>query len=114
MTSPNEGISGVYREMAIAWSHLSSEPRKANIAFRKHHVFAKAIRATAEGQQAILDLLNDSSEVVRLLAATDALKFSPDEAIRVLEELEQGSTLYAVDAEYTIRGFRDGTLDLDW
>jgi hypothetical protein len=51
---------------------------------------------------------------VRLAAATHSLGWQPEQAVGVLEEIEQESNLHAVTAKWTLRSYRNGKLDLDW
>jgi hypothetical protein len=69
---------------------------------------------TDVGRGAILRLLTDRTPEVRLIAATDALAFKSEGAIGILEELQAGRGSVAIDAEWTLRLFREGTLDLNW
>lgn len=67
------------------------------------------------GREAITGLLDDPVTAVRLAAAAHCLRWEPERAQLVLEEIEQRPTdLYAVDAKWTLRSYRAGTLNLDW
>jgi hypothetical protein len=107
-------IRDVYRQMVLAWGESQQNPRRANQLFRKLQAYKLELAASAEGREAIAGLLGDPERVVRLLSATHTLSWSPERAIPVLESLATGPTLYAVDAKYTLRGYREGTLNLDW
>ncbi|MGH9169880.1 MAG: hypothetical protein ACRD0Z_03260 [Acidimicrobiales bacterium] len=103
-----------YRRLAIEWSEARDDPTLANRRFRAHHSFYKDVRKSAEGQLAISGLLGDLDDAVRLLAATHSLGWNRDAAVEVLSELERGTNLYALDAEYTLKSFLEGKLNLDW
>jgi hypothetical protein len=49
-----------------------------------------------------------------VLAATHSLAWEPDRAAQALAEIEQEPGLYAADAKWTLRSWRNGTLNLDW
>jgi hypothetical protein len=109
-----EEIQADYRQMVVDWAEARDDPPLANKLFKKHHSFYKSIRDSTDGQTAVRRLLADPDDAVRLLAATHSLRWAREEAVRTLEELEQLSNLYAVDAKYTLKAFRDGKLNLDW
>lgn len=109
-----EELRAQYRRMVIDWAEARDDPPLANRLFKKHHSFYKGIRNSSDGQTAVVQLLGDPEDSVRLMAATHSLGWAREEAVRTLEELEQLSNLYAVDAKYTLKAFRDGTLNLDW
>jgi len=102
-----------YRELAIAWSNARSEPDRANQIFREHHELYKGLRDYAEGRAVISRLLSDENSAVRLLAATHSLAWE-QRAIAVLEDLVSKGDALAIDAKWTLRSFRNGTLNLDW
>jgi hypothetical protein len=103
-----------YRSLALDWAAAHDDPKKANRIFKTHHAFYKEIRNQEIGRLAIESLLDDPEPAVRVLAATHALPFSPAHGEHVLEELQRGSGVFAIDAKYTLISFRTGTLDLDW
>jgi hypothetical protein len=51
---------------------------------------------------------------VRLAAASHSLGWDSTHAVRVLEEIEKVPGLHAVTAKYTLKAFRQGTLNQDW
>lgn len=114
MNVSEEQILDRYRELAVQWSRLRDDPKKANRVFKRHHAYYKEIRGVPEGQRALRVLLNDPEAAVRLLAATHLLPLAANEAEPVLTELERGGDIYALDAKYTLMNFRAGRLDLDW
>ncbi len=110
-----EDMRRVYRDLAIQWDEARDNPAVANKIFRRLHALAKEQRASAEGRQAIEGLFDDAVAAVRLIAATDSLAWDSLHGIGVLEDLERNnSSLFAVDAKWTLRSYRSGELDLDW
>jgi hypothetical protein len=103
-----------YRALAVEWSKARDSPENANRLFRVHHALYKQFRESAAGREAITGLLDDPVTAVRILAATHSLAWEPSRAVRALEEIEQGEDLYAVDAKWTLRSYRNGKLNLDW
>lgn len=104
-----------YAEKAGAWDSLvATSAKKANPIFDRLHGLAKSLRATPEGRAGLESLMGHALPGVRLLASTECLAWAPDAAIPVLEEIEGTSTLHAMSAKYTLKGYHAGTLDLDW
>lgn len=103
-----------YRALAVEWGEAKDSPDQANRIFKAHHALYKRIRDSAVGQEAITGLLDDPVTAVRMLAATHSLAWEPDRAARALQEIEQEPGLYAVDAKWTLRSYRNGKLNLDW
>lgn len=106
-----------YRSNAIAWDSLRNEPRKANRLFDRLHAIYKELRNHEAGRRAISEVRDDESlgAEVRLLAAADSLGWEADRSIAVLETIERdGPGLSRVTAKYTLKAYREGTLDLDW
>jgi hypothetical protein len=110
-----EEMRQIYRDLAVQWDEARDDPTLANKVFRRLHALAKEHRASAEGRTAIEGLLDDAVAAVRLVAATDSLAWHSSKGIAVLEDIEQNnSSLFAVDAKWTLRSYRSGKLDLDW
>jgi hypothetical protein len=104
-----------YRAMVVAWDAAHDNSDDANRIFKDHHAFYKAIRNSSAGREAITGLLDDPVTAVRLLAATHSLQWEPQRAQNVLKEIEeQEGNLYAVDAKWTLRSYRNDKLNLDW
>ena len=103
-----------YRSLAVEWSEAQGSPEQANRIFKAHHALYKRIRDSTDGREAITGLLDDPVTAVRMLAATHSLAWEPDRAAQALQEIEQESSLYAVDAKWALRSFRNGQLNLDW
>lgn len=118
MTTAGGGITDVlleFAETAVTWNSLvATNARQANPVFDRAHTLAKSLRTTPEGRAGVEAITRHALAGVRLLAATECLAWAPEIGIPVLEELEHSSTLHAVSAKYTLKGYRSGTLDLDW
>jgi hypothetical protein len=104
----------VYRDLALQWQAAVANPKVANVLFRKHHRLFMTMKDTPEGRMSIGALLDDREPVVRLLAATHSLVWDSLKAVGVLENLERAGGRYSLDAKWTLRSFRDGTLDLEY
>jgi hypothetical protein len=104
-----------YRALAIEWDAAQGSTQQANRAFSALHICYKRLRDSPAGRQATIGLLDDPATAVRLLAATHCLAWEPARAQQVLEGIEQdpAAGLYAVDAKWTLRTYRQGKLDLD-
>jgi hypothetical protein len=76
--------------------------------------YYKSIRDHAEGQKAMISLLDDAEIAVRAMAATHLLPFVPDLAVPVLVHAEREGGIMSIDAKYTLISFHSGTLDLNW
>ena len=61
-------------------------------------------------QQSLLSLLDHADANVKVWAAARALEFAPNKAERVLDELRHGTGIASLNAEYTLREWRKGTL----
>ncbi len=48
------------------------------------------------------------------MAASHALAWAPAQAIAALEAITRETGLHAVTATYTLKGFRNGTLNMAW
>jgi hypothetical protein len=108
-------VSDAYERTAMRWGELQADASAANAVFKENHSVYKVLRGYEQGRVGISRLMGHESESVRLVAATHSLAWDPERATAVLETIERESgTLYAVDAKWTLRSFRKGTLDLDW
>jgi hypothetical protein len=103
-----------YCATAVAWDEARGNAAKANPLFDHLQQLQKQLRAKPEGRLGIEALMAHPSVGVRLTAAAHSLQWSPDEAARVLEAIEAGPGLEAVSAKYTLKAYRNGTLNLDW
>jgi alpha-ketoglutarate-dependent taurine dioxygenase len=109
-------LSTEYRTLVTAWDAARGNPQEANQVFAALHICYKRLRDSHAGREAITGLLNDPVIAVRLSAAAHCLSWEPDLAQKVLEDIEREPTagLYAVDAKWTLRSYRQGKLNLDW
>jgi uncharacterized protein DUF2019 len=114
MGSLVEELRAEYRALAVEWGEARDSPERANRLFKAHHALYRQIRESAAGREAITGLLDDPVTAVRVLAATHSLAWESSRAVRALEDIEQEDGLYAVDAKWTLRSYRNGKLDLDW
>lgn len=103
-----------YRSLVVQWDEARDDPKEANRIFDALHAFYKEARASAAGREAISSLLDDPLTAIRLSAATHSLAWNSTRSEQVLEEIEQGASLHAVTAKWTLRSYRAGKLDLDW
>lgn len=103
-----------YRALVVEWDEARDIPKEANRLFDALHLLYKELRTTEEGRLAITGLLDDPITALQLFAASHSLALLPERAVAVPEDLEQGGSLHAVTAKWTLRSFRNGKLDLDW
>jgi len=102
-----------YRALIVEWDK-ARDPPEANRIFDALQALYKKMRNEPDGRAAISSLLGDPMTAVRLAAATHSLGWEGDRAVPILEEIERGSDLHAVDAKWTLRSYRSGKLDLEW
>ncbi|HEX9695408.1 MAG TPA: hypothetical protein VGB64_03735 [Actinomycetota bacterium] len=114
MTNNIGELGARYRQLALGWDAAREDPEEANRLLREQHALYKQMRESTAGRAAISALLTDEAAAVRLSAATHSLAWDHERAEKVLEDLQQESSLLAVDAKWTLRSFRIGKLDLDW
>ena len=103
-----------YSKTAVAWDAAQRDAARANPLFDRLQALQKQLRVEPDGRAGIEALMAHPSAGVRLTAAAHSLQWSPAEAARVLEALQAGPGLHAVTAKYTLKAYRDGTLNLDW
>ncbi|MET3961096.1 hypothetical protein ABIE44_001030 [Marmoricola sp. OAE513] len=104
-----------YRDKAEAHAPLTTDHvRKANRLFKAMHQLAKELRSTEEGRAALLTMLDHPLPGVRMNAAAECLPFAPDAAVPVIEAIEQLGVFESLSAKYTLIGYRNGTLNMDW
>lgn len=101
-----------YRLSVSQWGEASDTPL-ANKLFDRTADLGAALRGLPNGQQLLLELLEDQNEVVRLRAGIELLWWDDPHAISVLESIQYspGTSLYAIDAKYTLRTYRAGKLN---
>jgi hypothetical protein len=105
-------LIAAYREGADGTS--VSNPRVANRWQRKMHASYKRLRETAEGREAIIQLVRDPSRHVRCWAGAHSLQWRPVEARRTLEELRDSTGPCSFDAKITLEEFDAGRLTFDY
>jgi Domain of unknown function (DUF2019) len=103
-----------YRVTALAWDGAQRDAKRANPLFDQLHELFKQLRTEESGREGILAMTGDPNVGVRLMAAGHSLGWAPTEAVRVLESIAAGTGLHAVTAKYTLKAFREGTLNQDW
>lgn len=106
-------LLAAYAATAERWHELRTDARAANPVFDENERLARLLRATAEGRAGIAALMDHEASGVRVLAAAHSLDGATERAVAVLEELERGSGLHAIAAEYALEEHRAGTLQLD-
>jgi hypothetical protein len=107
-------LLAAYEQTATRWGELQADTSAANRVFDENHSIYKRLRGDEDGRLGICRLMAHESEAVRLTAATHSLAWDPERAITVLETIERASSLHAVTAKWTLRSYREGTLNLDW
>ena len=114
MTQERKYMIDLYRSTAIAWDLMQADAKKAKPLFDRLQVIFKQLRPEPSGRDGIAALMDDPTTGVRLIAASHSLAWAPDEAVKVLEAIESEPGLHAVTAKYTLKAFREGTLNTDW
>jgi hypothetical protein len=117
MTQSTKDLIAEYRSTAIAWDIMQSDAKKANPLFYRLHAIFKELRLELAGREGIKAVMDDTTVNVgaRLVAASHTLGWAPEQAIAVLEGIERdGPGLYHTTAKYTLKSFREGTLNQDW
>lgn len=100
-----------YREAAA--KTRDPNPRIANRWVDKLHRAYKELRESEQGREAITTLLSDPSVDVRVWAASHVLRWAPETARPVLEQIRDSKRLWSFDAEMVLREFDKGTLGRD-
>ena len=63
----------------------------------------------AEGRLALVPLLDDADQGVRVFAAADLLRVMPERAVAVLEEIRKGPTIFPrLDAISFLKSYTEG------
>jgi len=106
-----EELIQTYAQAAAAHGQAlaAGNPRSAN---RAHDKLASAYRELRNRAMAhlLLPLLGSEDENVRLWAAAHALEFSPEQGEPVLLKLATAPKLLGMQAKYTLKAWREGTL----
>lgn len=89
----------------------SSKVARANRLFDRNHDLYMHLRLSDEGRDGLWELRSHDHPAVREAAVTHSLPSHPDEAVRLLEEMEATGSF---DAKWILNEWRAGTLKLDW
>jgi len=83
---------------------------------RHHRRIVEALLALrdhgADGERALLDLLEDEDFAIRGWAATHALKLDERRAIQILEEVANDPRLVGIEAQAVLEEWRAGRIDV--
>jgi hypothetical protein len=123
MASPSEteseesALLASFLATAQAWDHLAlSSPKRANKLSDKLWDIGLKLERTDLGRRGLEELTNNPSPAVRLKAATRCLRWAPEFASSVLEEIEQRRgpeyMAYPSLAKIVLTEYRAGRLDL--
>jgi hypothetical protein len=85
----------------------------ANAAAKRVRNSYKVLRETEAGRIALLSLMEDEDPAVRLNAAGACLRWAPECARPVLEELRDSNGLWSFEAKWTLIGYDKGHLMFD-
>ena len=97
-----------YRQSAIAMG--AKNIATANAASQALRECFQVLRQTEEGMAAIASLMYDEDQAVRLSAAADCLRWTPDVARPVLEELRDSDGPWSHAAKWVLIEFAKGRL----
>ena len=89
----------------------ASQIARANRLFVRNHAIYRHLRLTDEGRDGIWALRDHPRSKVRQAAITHSLPYHADEAVRLLEEIDAAGSF---EATMVLKGWRAGTLNLDW
>jgi hypothetical protein len=112
-----------YRETLVRWGEESERlgesgtAGRANKLFDRSHAQFKILRGSQEGRDGITALMNDSNPYVASTAAVHSLLWAPELAAAALETFEASETTpwqVQISANYALKEWRAGTLNLDW
>jgi hypothetical protein len=96
-----------YLATLIAWDSAQKEAKTANRLYRHLADVRVNLKADLLGRQGISELMKHQNIGVRLMAASDSLEWDADAATVVLERIQHGPGLYAVDAKYILKAFHE-------
>jgi hypothetical protein len=108
-------IEGVLSWDAVGFDTPKKANKKANKIFLQFHRTARKLQATPAGRAGLESLMSHESAAVRVIAAGRVLTWDPDKSVPVLERLRDSTGgRHGFSAEYTLKGYNEGTLDLHW
>lgn len=114
MSTPVKRIAAAFRRHALGHAAASWEG-DAKGADRHHRRIVEAVLALrdhgAEGERALLRLLEDEEAGVRGWAAAHALKLDEARSIRILEDVAKDPRLVGIEALAVLEGWRAGRLE---
>ena len=103
------------RSLIVQKQSLSAQPRLGNKLVPRIMAVRNELARSPDGRRALSSLMSDPIEPVRLAGAAWSLPWDKKRAIRVLKRVaRESSTLDAVTAKYTLKGYLDGTWVPDW
>lgn len=104
-------VDSVVKQTQAVWS---GDPRKKNREARRCWRSFLQIREFGDaGRDALAELFTHERADVRVTAAAFLLRHKTTEALKLLHEEAQESTLVGLEAEQAIARWRDGTWQLD-
>jgi len=110
VNSPVKKIAASFRRHALGHAAASWDG-DSNGADRHHRRIVEAALALrdhgAEGERALLRLLEDEESAVRGWAATHALKLDESRSIRILEEVARDPRLVGIEAQAALDEWRE-------
>ncbi len=106
-----EALLKTYRDAAERTN--DPNPKIANRWVDKMHKAYKQLRESEQGREAITTLLSDPNVDVRAWAASHVLRWAPQTARPVLEQIRDAKGRCSFDAEMVLREFDKGTLSRD-
>jgi len=92
----------------------TSDPQKANKWHDEWHAYYKILRATNEGREAIIALMQDEEPAVRCGAASHSLQWAPEIAREVLEALRDSPGSCKFEAQMILTEYDKGRLTFDY
>jgi Domain of unknown function (DUF2019) len=115
MTSSIPDALAEYRELVDEWAKELSRgnPRRANRLFDRFKRTSRDLIRSTGGREGIMALMADPNQFVRLVAATESLRWVPERARRVLEAIRDSNGYASFDAEMTLTEYEEGRLKLD-
>jgi len=115
MSRPLKKIVAAYRRHTLGHTAASFDGDTPGVD-RHHRRIVEALLALrdhgADGERALLDLLEDDETAVRGWAATHALEFDESLAIQILEEVANDPRLVGIEAQAVLEEWRARRIDV--